>query len=295
MKLKKRIAISAMAAVLAAAMLAGCGGAPAKPSTSTGGNHAGTGGGSSSSSSSTSSSTSTGDKKDDNTTPPKEDGNKTDKPTVKTSRMSKYYTYKENWNQYAYKIRFVGKQNNEVTITTTEIITDGNRVAYREWEGEGAQEKQISNSIGDEKKQEAFSISLETQIVYQYPFKSNVSGVKMAENANMFEDLRKFDYPMIVGTREVDGKWYYTETFVDEVGQSQKTFCFEKGDTEGRHLKYILYETTAGTKKEVGRVVILEDTQQVNQAELRIPEGWPLVDYPTMKQIGTTPKDNYPN
>lgn len=283
MNLRKKITMGAIVAILAAVILTGCTDTPPNPST--GENHVGTGSGNSSSSSSGSSST--GDKKED-TTPPKENGNKDDKPNIKTSRMAKYYTYKEKLNQYDYKYQMVNQQNNEVT--TTEIITDGNRVTYREWEGD----EQTKNLISDEKKQEVFSVPSQAQEVYCCQYDSGVNGVKMSENAKMFYDLRKFDYPMIVGTREVDGEMYYSETFVNEVGQSQRTYCFEKDDTEGRCLKYILFETTEVIPKETGRVIILKDDSKVNFADLRIPAGRTILN-DKMEEIGTTQEDNYPD
>ena len=307
MKLKKRIAIGAMAAVLAAAMLAGCGGAPAKPSTSTGGNHAGTGGGSSSSSSS--SSTSTGDKKDDTATPPKEDGNKKDDAQLETRTekffSGKYVINKTKW-MYVMQRTHAWYEENRTSTTIYTVATDGRRSVIKT-ELDSGDLTEIED--WKEKQRYDFNSAKAGGYVDIHPWQENPSSTKygflgydiLYQGVDQ-PSLREWADQREIGTYQVDGVKYYSETYTrnyEQGYQEQMIYCFDVGDKEGRNLRYYINLTRKdGKLLGMDKYKMIKISSDVDINLLRVPEGRTI--YRRVGDSGVvtnekTPKDNYPN
>lgn len=105
---------------------------------------------------------------------------------------------------------------------------------------------------------------------------------------------------MTVGTTMVDGTLYYSETYENSgvTGTVKYVYCFDAGDLEGNHLRYVLADASVllpsdGIRKESMKIKVFEDTSEVDYEALRIPEGYRIAT--GNEEVDTTPKDNYPN
>ena len=307
MKLKKRIAVSAMAAVLAAAMLAGCN-QPPTSEPSTGGNHTGTGGGSSSSSSS--SSTSTGDKKDDTATPPKEDGNKKDDAQLET-RAEKFFSgkYIINRTKWLYMMQRteVSYEENRTSTAVYTVATDGRRTVIKTEFNNGGDLTEIND--WKEMTRYDFDSTEERSYVSIQSRKENPSstsygylGYDILYQGVDQPSLREWADQREIGTYQVDGVKYYSETYTRnyELGyQKQMIYCFDAGDKEGRNLRYYINLTRKdGKLLWMDKYKMIKISSEVDINLLRVPEGRTI-----HRRVGDsyvvngekTPKDNYPN
>lgn len=286
MRLSKRLAVGVLAAVMALSMLTACGG--------TGGN--GTGGnpsskpgqtppssGSSSSSSSSTGSGSTGDKADIPT-------------TGKGDRAIKYFERLEKRTQYDHETVTDQFENGVQTHhTTCHVVTDGNRWMMK-----------LSGGLGDNYFNEIYIADVKEKTSYYFTeeadstiHRSKESAIdlnKMKETSVMSDDARELkDYKMTVGTYNVDGTLYYSETYgiMSIRGIAKVIYCFDMSDLEGNYLRYVVRQSpTILTKTKY-----ITDTTKIYYSDLQVPEGHYLDDRDVPSpSIGIkTPKDNYPN
>lgn len=284
MKLSKRIAIAALAAVMALSMLTACGGdgnGNGSGSLSTGGNTDSNSEANSSSNSETNTETKPGTGKDDTTTDV----------SRLTSRAAKYFARqgvngKTRYIRYCSKIDgierveacdgrrryFCGpaRDSENRLVTEASIIDVNQQLGYSYCVGDKNKELDVVSEKIDEN---------DVDHVSYIPYRLSLFSAVAAE-------------PM-----KIDGVEYYCEK--DETAY-MTYYCFDKADAEGLNLKYIVKEYGDGTSE----IIEIREVKAVFDPELlRIPEGYERYDvyYNEMTNeysrtyVGTTGKDGYPN
>ena len=281
MRLSKRIGFIGLTLMLAASLLTGCNNPPQNSnSSSSQPGQSSSGMENTGSSSSSTGSGSTGDK--------------TDTPTTgKGDRAIKYFERLEKRTQFDHETVTDRFENGVQTHhTTIHVVTDGNR-----WM------RKVSGGLGDNYFNEIYIADVKEKTSYYFTeeadstiHRSKESAIdlnKMKETSVMSDDAREFkDRKMTVGTYNVDGTLYYSETY-DIMGIAKVIYCFDMSDLEGNYLRYVVRQSpTVLTKTKY-----VTDTTKINYSDLQVPEGHYLDDRDVPSpSIGIkTPKDNYPN
>lgn len=269
MRLTRRIAIVALSAVMALAMLTACGGGetPSPGGGSGTGTGAGTGG---SSDSSTDSGTGSGK---DNTTVD---------PSTLTSRTAKYFARKGVTGKMRY-IRYYDEEEDWEWVDAC----DGRR-SYCYCPASSASERFAVVNLYDIKEKATYSyrpdkqeesISKDTGSTI---FDSQVNTVSFIPS-----NLSDFS-PVAVEPMTIHNVEYYCE----RERWSSYTYCFEKTDTEGLNLKYVVKSYSSGLQ-------LIYDIKEVKATFdmdlLRIPAGRHIYTLGEGMDYNLTGKDTYPN
>ena len=307
MRLSKRLAVGVLAAVLALSMTA-CGGSSGN---GTGGNPSSKPGQtppSSGSSSSSSSSMSTTDKKDDINTSPKEDENK----MLIGTRTEKFFSGHNiiNSAKWTYTDEIT---DTEYSNRTVMVASDDRRTYRKETQG-----NYDGIEITDSKEKKEYKIDETNRKVYiedhgDIPYYGSLEYDCLYLKFDPIQSIRSGNVSCKIGTYQVDGVTYYSETYRSTVGkywkseskkgklESTRIFCFDMGDTEGKNLRYyISVDVEDGVVARTVKNKITKISNTFDESLLRIPEGYRLYrdDPDTGKLVlvtESTPKDNYPN
>ena len=308
MRLGKRIGFIGLTLMLAASLLTGCGDNNTPPSENDSLSKPGQTPPSSGSSSSSSSSTSTTDKKDDINTSPKEDENK----MLIGTRTEKFFSGHNIINSAKWTY------TNEITDTeypnrTVMVASDGRRTYRKETQG-----NYDRIEITDSKEKKEYTISERNKNVRiedhgDLPYYGSLEYDCLYLKFDPIQEIRSRNASCKIGTYQVDGVTYYSETYRSTVGryyeseskkgklESTRIFCFDMGDTEGKNLRYyISVYVEDGVVARTVKNKITKISNTFDESLLRIPEGYRLYrdDPDTGKLVlvtESTPKDNYPN
>ena len=307
MRLSKRLAAGVLAAVLALSMTA-CGGtgggngAGGNPSSKPGQTPPSSG-----SSSSSSSSTSMGDKKDDTNTSPKEDENK----MLIGTRTEKFFSGHNFINSAKWTY------TNEITDTeypnrTVMVASDGRRTYRKKTQG-----NYVGIEITDSKEKKEYAIYEKHKNVHiedhgDLPYYGSLEYDCLYLKFDPIQAIRSGNVSCKIGTYQVDGVTYYSETYRSTVGryyeseskkgklESTRIFCFDMGDTEGKYLRYyISVDEKDGVVARTVKNKITKIGNTFDENLLRVPEGYEILTHDEKWNFvytgKLTPKDNYPN
>lgn len=300
-KLRNRFAAGLVAALLAVSMLTACGGSgtPDVPGSGEGGKPStgqgiGTGSGDSTG----------GDNKGDSSDP------KEDEPSVKPAgkyRFQKYIATK-NYPNGAHTSEFEVMKGSAGSIGyITTYATDGIRYYEKEQYPSG----DSCVNLLDTKNKKFYQI-----------YEVDPYGMTVTDDSSAIEDCGGVEklasiiddnlmqlmstlaqpsyanyHPIQITTELVNNELCYCETApIDNYPEKAgTTFCFAPDDTEGKNLLYIInfYQNSKMIYN------VRSCTNKVDDAKmLQLPEGYPLITRDKdgrIIELGTTPKDNYPN
>ena len=271
MRLSKRVAVGILTSILAVSLMTACGGGG-------GGTPNGNGNQKPSNSGASSGSTENGDDTDNSGSSGKDDGNNLENPSAMTSRTVKYFMRQvvDGKNRY---IRYY----NESDDWEVEQACDGNR-SYNKGIGSTASERWVVNFIRDRAEGKLYEVDTKHNEIRSEDIDINNWTESSTGKTVRFIPVNMKEFYWEPGTKTVHGVEYYCErTFY-------YAYCFDKDDTEGLKLKYVVEEAGSGMDFVYE---IKEVSPKFDPELLRIPENYKL--YYNDKYIGVTGKDNYPN
>ena len=315
MRLSKRIAIGVMAAALALSMTACGGDVPEQPSNS------GADGTNTSTGSNTSTGTDTDDKKDETTTtPPKEDNkdNGIKDKVPNETRAQNFFSgrYIMNISKWTYTVlrTDVRAGGQIVSNDVAEIVArdgrrwvfkckDGNFIITQLQDGKEGRRYEIINDSDHDWTEVEITNNINYQEAYGYLGEDILwKGDNTYQTLTRFKRANKYE----VGTREIGGVTYYSETYTFNYPEStqyeENIYCFDSGDIEGRYLRYYIRLLKNSNGEIEGGVInkITGLSNTFDEGLLQVPEGYDISvrNAGESEYVSTgekTTKDTYPN
>ena len=195
---------------------------------------------------------------------------------------------------------------------TIMVASDGRRTYRKETQGNYDHIK-----ITDSKEKKEYTIYEKNRKVHiddhgDLPYYGSLEYDCLYLKFDPIQAIRSGNVSCKIGTYQVDGVTYYSETYRSTVGsyyeseskkgklESTRIFCFDMGDTEGKYLRYyISVDEKDGVVARTVKNKITKISNTFDENLLRVPEGYEILTHDEKWNFvytgKLTPKDNYPN